>query len=252
MNKWNNFFKQFPLKLLAIPFLSALCVWYCLWIGFHMELRVLATIFFAGIFFAFAITMNTANVRRFQAFDEIAFLKSCVISQWLLAKNYLNEEQILALHKDMVSFFKALQGFLHQYTRKEESEQKLREIDVFFEKWIKTAEDLRKAGLASPEISRVLQWHQQMIFAFEKLLSIKENRTPKTLRFFIACALTISLFVLAPQFALYGYFGIFSASFVSLILVVLIRIQGMLEHPFGDDPDDVGFEFLERMEKRLK
>lgn len=248
---FKNFFQHFPIWLLFIPILTTISSWYCLRIGFMLDLRVLATIFFSGIFFVFAITMNTANVRRFKVLDEIAFLKSTILSLWQMAKNHLNEHQIKTLQIDLISFFKLLHKFLDEDTLKYESEQKLAEIDIFFKKLIKTGEDLRDAGVPSPEISRILQWHQQMYFAFEKLLSIKEYRTPKTLRFFIAFALIISLFVLSPQFASFGYFGVFSAALVSLILVVLIKIQDMLEHPFGNDPDDIGFEFLERLEKRI-
>jgi|TARA_B100002003_G_scaffold247023_1_gene277758 hypothetical protein len=247
-----KFHENFQRWLFVIPVFATLSAWFCYSIGFTIELRALVTIFFAGVFFAFAVTMNTANVRRFQALDEIALIKSILLSLWQTAKTLLNEQQLEALQRELRQFFQLVQVFLYEEIETESSTDKLLEIDQFFEGIIKTGEDFRSSGMPSPEISRILQWHQQAYYAFEKLLTIKESRTPITLRLFIALSLILSLFVLAPQFAQFGYYGIFSAAIVSTILVVLIRIQDMLEHPFGEDPDDISFEFSERMEERIR
>jgi len=247
-----RFHRVFQRWLYVIPVLATLSAWLCYSFGFTIELRALVTIFFAGVFFAFAVTMNTANVRRFKALDEIALLKSVILSLWQTAKTVLDEQKLEALQRELRGFFQLLQTFLRSETGSDESRNKLSEIDRFFEEFIKTSEDMRTGGMPAPEISRVLQWHQQAYYAFEKLLTINESRTPITLRLFIALSLILALFVLAPQFAQFGYYGIFSAAIVSTILVLLIRIQDMLEHPFGDDPDDINFEFSERMETRIR
>ena len=237
--------------LLAIPVLTTLTTWYCFYTDFTFELRALVTIFFAGVFFAFAITMNTANVRRFQALDDIALLKSILLSLSQTAKNYLKKEQLVTLNEELRGFFTTLQNFLCEDSGTDASNEKLLKVDLFFEKIIATTQDLRVAGMPAPEISRVLQWHQQAYFAFEKLLTVKERRTPLALRLFMTLALIVALFVLAPQFALFGYYGVLSAAIVSIVMVVLIWIQNMLEHPFGEDADDILFDFSKRMANRV-
>ena len=247
-----RFHRHFQNWLIVIPIMATLSAWFCFHVGFTIELRALVTIFFAGVFFAFAITMNAANVRRFQALDEIALIKSIILSLWQTAKNVLDAQQLESLQKELRHFFHLMEIFLREETGTEESTEKLLEIDQFFEGITRLVEDLRTHGLPPPEISRIMQWHQQGYYAFEKLLTIKESRTPITLRFFIALSLIIALFVLAPQFAYFGYYGIASVAIVATILVLLIRIQDMLEHPFGEDPDDISFEFSLRMEKRIR
>jgi len=247
-----SFHRYFHKWLYVIPLFATLSAWFCHLIGFSIELKALVTIFFAGVFFAFAVTMNTANLRRFQALDEIALIKSIILSLWQTSKTVLDAGKLELLQKELRHFFHLIQVFLCEEAGTVKSREKLSEIDHFFEKIVETSEDLRSGGMPAPEISRILQWHQQAYYAFEKLLTIKESRTPITLRLFIGLSLIISLFILAPQFAQFGYYGVASAAIVSTILVILIRIQDMLEHPFGDDPDDISFEFSTRMEERIR
>ena len=68
--------------LFVVPVLATLSTWLCFYYQATLELRALVTIFFAGVFFAFAVIMNTANVRRFQALDELALIKSVTMSFW--------------------------------------------------------------------------------------------------------------------------------------------------------------------------
>jgi hypothetical protein len=74
------------------------------------------------------------------------------------------------------------------------AEQKLKHLELIVEM-------LRKNELPSPELSRLHQWLGQIYFSFEKLIIIKEHRTPIILRLFLKFALIISVFVLAPEFA---------------------------------------------------
>jgi len=200
---------------------------------------------------SFAITMNTANLRRFQAMEEIACLWAGTLSLWQTAQVHLPKEKVSQLQNQLREFFKNLQEFLCESTVGREEENKLGEIDRFFSNLITTIEVLRDANCQSPEISRFLQWHQQMYLAFEKLAVIKKNRTPKTLRNLVGLALIVGAFLLAPQFAAYGVYGIFVSAIVMFLLIYLIKIQKMLEHPFGEDLDDVSLHFLEKLDKRF-
>ena len=58
-------------------------------------------IFFGGLFFVFAITINTANIRRFQAIEELAVLWSLAMSFWNTGKRHLAERK--RVQKDRIN-----------------------------------------------------------------------------------------------------------------------------------------------------
>ena len=90
-----------------------------------------------------------------------------------------------------------------------------------------------------------------MYLSFEKLLAIKEHRTPKTLRIVIDWALVVGILILTPQFAKIEVYGIFTAFVVMSFLVVLIKIQKMLEYPFGKSMDHIDLRMREKASRRI-
>ena len=241
----------FMTRMLLFPPLAGFLTWYCIKIGLIAHLTVVATIFFGGIFFAFAITINTANLRRFQAIDELAQIWATMMSIWVTAKRHLPEEKASELQNELREFFEKLRPFLHIETTGEESKKKLAEIDNFFNVISLTIEELRKGGVQPPEIARWLGWMENIIIAFEKLLAIKENRTPKSLRFFIDWTLVVGVLLLSPQFAEFGVYGIWISIIIMMVLLVLIKVQKMLEHPFGKDMDDIDLRLKEKAWRRI-
>ena len=65
--------------------------------------------------------------------------------------------------------------------------------------------------VSAPELACLLGWLEKMYSSFEKLLAIKENRTPRTLRIFLDWALVAGVLILSPQFAILGLYGIFAS-----------------------------------------
>lgn len=241
----------FLFRMLVLPPLVGVVTWYLMKIGFTRQMGAVDTIFFGGIFFSFAITLNTVNVRRFQAIDEIAKLWAVSMSLWHTAQRNLSGERATVFQNELRQFFEKLRFFLHIDTVGEESENKLADIDKFFHVYSLTIEELRQTGLNSPEIARLLGWMEEMYFGFEKLRAIKENRTPKSLRIFIDWALVTGVFLLTPQFASLGSYGIGVAVIVMIVLLVLIKVQKMLEHPFGKDMDDIDLRLREKARQRI-
>ena len=234
--------------LFVVPILATLTAWLCFYHQVTLELRALVTIFFAGVFFAFAVIMNTANVRRFQALDELALIKSVTLSFWQVSNVYLQKQEKTALKQALVALTESIHGLL----KREVSVNSLHQVDQSMNQLMADIEIVRAHGMQTPEVSRLLQWHQQVYLAVEKLLMIKEKRTPLSLRLFVAMVLVIALFVLAPQFALFGYYGVVASAIVSTVMVLLIWIQDMLEHPFGNDIDHIEFRDVERFYGRLQ
>lgn len=229
----------FILRLLILPPLAGILTWYWIEIDFTLRLRAVDTIFFGGIFFSFAITINTANMRRFQAIDCMAKLWAVATSIWHTVRLELPNHQVGTLQNKLGEFFETLRLLLHIDTIGSEREAKLAEIDDFFDYMSHTIYELRANGMNSPETSCLWRWIEEMSHAMEKLLAIKDNRTPKSLRIFIDWALVCGMLLLTPLFANYGSYGIVVAIIIMVVLLALIKVQKMLEHPFGKDLDDI-------------
>jgi len=76
-----HFFKHiWAPKIIIFPIFSAIATFLCLELGFSIEMHVVASVFFIGIFVSFNIVMNTSDERRFKAYDEIALIKANLIS----------------------------------------------------------------------------------------------------------------------------------------------------------------------------
>ncbi len=175
----------FMFRMLVFPPMAGALTWFWLEIDFIRQLGAIDTIFFGGIFFSFAITMNTVNMRRFQAIDELAKIWSVALSFWNIGQLHLQKDKLGLFQQELQALFEKLRFFLHIDTVEEESKKRLADVDGFFGFLSKTIEEFRKDGLNSPELARLWGWHAEMYLAFEKLRAIKENRTPRALRVFI-------------------------------------------------------------------
>ena len=81
--------KQFFLsRLFILPALSGYLTFQCIEYDFTRILEGVDLIFFGGLFFVFAITVNTADLRRFQAIEVLAVLLSLAMSYWLTGKRH--------------------------------------------------------------------------------------------------------------------------------------------------------------------
>ena len=90
-----------------------------------------------------------------------------------------------------------------------------------------------------------------LLASFERLLAIKETRTPRTLRIFLDWALVIGVLILSPQFARLGLYGIFTSFLIMCFLIKLIKIQKILEYPFGKNMDHIDLRMRNKTFKRI-
>ena len=115
-----------------------------------------------------------------------------------------------------------------------ETKEELLEIDTFFNKLSLIIESFRKTEkIGEPELACLLGWLEKMYSSFVKILAIKEHRTPISLRLFIDWTLVVGVLILTPQFATFGVYGVLSSIIIMCFLVTLIKIQKILEYPFG-------------------
>jgi len=210
---------------------------------------VVVSFFFIGTFFVFSILMNLVNVRRFWAIDEISSIKSYILSIYeigLLQKVVWKKEK-----EACVWIFEWLQDLLY-----EEDSRALKkhifDVDTKISLLLNIGEKLRSKWVSSPEISRIQQQIAEIRFSFEKLISIREIRTPISLKLFMYLALPLSTILLAPTFANIWYFGVFLLSLIAFLLSLLLTIQNDIENPFETDVDDINFNFIDRFRERIE
>ncbi|MBT4259060.1 MAG: hypothetical protein HOD90_03995 [Nitrospina sp.] len=242
----------FLFRFLILPPLASLLTYASIEYGFSLSLRGVDSIFFGGLFFVFAISISTANTRRFQAIEELANLWALAMSFWQTGKRHLPEKEKEKLQFELRNFFEKLRFLFHVDVVGEETQKKLADIDNFFDEISLTIENFRVTkNISAPEIACLLGWLEKMYSSFEKLLAIKESRTPRTLRIFLDWALVIGVLILSPQFARLGLYGVFTSFLIMCFLIILIKVQKMLEYPFGKNMDHIDLRMRNKTFKRI-
>lgn len=248
----NNSKQFFLFRILFLPPLTGFLTFLCIEYDFTKTLNGIDLIFFGGLFFVFAITINTANLRRFQAIEELAVLWSLAMSYWQTGKRHLAEKEQEKLQHELIEFFEKLRFIMHVDVVGNETKEKLLEIDTFFNKLSLIIESFRKTEkIGEPELACLLGWLEKMYSSFEKILAIKEHRTPISLRLFIDWTLVVGVLILTPQFATFGVYGVLSSITIMCFLVTLIKIQKILEYPFGKSIDHIDLRLKERAYRRI-
>ena len=242
----------FLYRFLILPPLASLLTYTSIKYDFSLNLRGVDSIFFGGLFFVFAISISTANTRRFQAIEELANLWALAMSFWQTGKRHLSKKDKEKLQFELREFFEKLRFLFHVDVVGEETQKKLADIDNFFNEVSLTIENFRiTKNISAPEIACLLGWLEKMYSSFEKLLAIKETRTPRTLRIFLDWALVIGVLILSPQFARLGLYGVFTSFLIMCFLIILIKVQKMLEYPFGKNMDHIDLRMRNKTFKRI-
>ena len=89
----NNSSPYFLCRVLTLPPLASLLTYICIEYNFALSLRGVDSIFFGGLFFVFAISISTANTRRFHAIEELANLWALAMSFWQTGKRHLSGKE---------------------------------------------------------------------------------------------------------------------------------------------------------------
>lgn len=248
----NNSAPFFLYRILLLPPIASFLTFICVEYDFILILKGIDLIFFGGLFFVFAISISTANTRRFQAIEELANLWALAMSFWQTGKRHLPEEEKEKLQYELREFFEKLRFLFHVDVVGEEAKKRLADIDIFFNEISLTVEIFRKTEqVSAPELACLLGWLEKMYSSFEKLLAIKENRTPRTLRIFLDWALVAGVLILSPQFATLGLYGIFTSFVIMCFLIILIKVQKILEYPFGKNMDHIDLRMRSKAYKRI-
>jgi hypothetical protein len=71
------------------------------------------------------------------------------------------------------------------------------------------------------------------------------------IRIFLDWALVAGVLILSPQFATFGLYGIFVSFLIMCFLIILIKVQKMLEYPFGKNMDHIDLRMRDKAHKRI-
>lgn len=234
-----------------IPATSWMFSYICYDINYIQDMKVIANIFFAWIFFSFAITLWSANKRRFDALEEIAKISSSLMFIWRLFKKFLPKKEAEKSLLELRLFF----TFLKIIFEKNESkvfDQDLRKIDSNITKITNHVFSLREQWLDSSMVARVMQWLEQLNFSIEKMITIKEQNNSATLKKIIHYSLFTAILILSPEFASMWAVWILSSILITYVIMSLAYVQDMLEDPFWSKVDDINFDFEDRVQNRIK
>ena len=238
--------------LVILPLLAAASTWGCHANGYRYDMPDIARFFFMAVFFCFTILVGTADRRRFQAFENLAQIKANLIGYWHLTLELgIPADDRAIIKRRILGVLPVIYDFLRD-DKSLQSADDVHKVDVRLQDLAEMAEIFRRNELQSPEISRFHQWIQQIYTAFETILSIKEYRTPKTLRDFLKFAMMGSVVLLSPGFAMFGVYGIALAGVIGFLLSYLIQIQSTLDLPFGSHPDEIKKVDFDRFQERIQ
>jgi len=201
-----------------------------------------------AIIFPVVFSISSAYQRRESALKELAILRSNALSFYYSSRDWSNNSATLFIDQIrtlQTKLFEDMRTFLTSDETKAHGFEK--PIFDTFSQLSKVAAELRQYGLTPSEITRIGQYHNNMMIAFNVMKTIFYYRTPIALRTYYHFFIYVFAVLYAPYFAqmkhsanLPHYLIYTMPMMYSAILVSLDNIQQQLEKPFdGIGADDI-------------
>jgi hypothetical protein len=236
-------------KTFLVAFLACLSTYlsvkYNLVADFQMHLVSVA------IIFPVVFSISSAYQRREMGLNQLSILKGNSLSFYYAIRDWVGDNEAKEAKNIQSELFHTLKKFLnsveHQTSKKFE-----KEIYYKFSTLSKLVKTLRENGLSGSEVTRIGQYHNNMIIAFKTIQNIFYYRTPISLRAYYRFFIYAFSILYGPYFAqikespslLYIVPILFSA-----ILVSLDNIQEHLERPYDEiGEDDIKIDVEEYLE----
>jgi len=245
------------IKAIVIALLAAVSTYLCLYwnISANFPLTLIAT----AVVFPIVFSINSAYKRRELALDDYASLKSHGRAVYFATRDWLEETDPARLERcrDLLGNLLRSTREMFGAPRSEMHEREERVYSCFSELSLFIRDDLRRAGLATGEVSRCNQYLSKMVLAFEQIKHVYQYRTPRTLRAFSDFFITVLPPLYGPYFAYLardfsnGLVYVMPVLF-AVILVSLDNIQSHLENPFDQIGQDDVMINAEKFTERLQ
>jgi len=242
MKLLRSIFLIMNLKALIAVSLSLISTYVCL--HFNLIAEVSQSIIAIAVVFPIVFSIGGAYTRRETALRDYSNIKAHSRSIYLASRDWLEpanpalKDKSKVIIKDILISVRTL--FLAKSSEREEKEKAVYKQFSELSLYIK---DVRNAGLASGEVSRLNQYLSKMAEAFENMKHVYQYRTPITLRAYSKIFVFLVPILYGPYFAheakdLYWALGVINPLLFSLVLVSLDNIQDHLENPFDQVGED--------------
>lgn len=244
-------------KTLVVTIMAVASTFLCMQYNFVADfpLTILAT----AVVFPIVFSIGGAYKRREAALDDYGTIKAHCRALYFASRDWTDTPDPKITERAKSVIFDLLDASRTMFSSPAKEMSK-HEDAVYLSfsnmsKFIK--EDLRPAGLASGEISRLNQYLSKIIIAFEHIKHIYQYRTPRTLSAFSDFFITVLPPLYGPYFAYIakeytGGLELIMPVLFSVILVSLDNIQNHLENPFDQVGEDDITINVEKLVKKLE
>eukprot|EP00045_Choanoeca_perplexa_P016679 m.227810 g.227810 ORF g.227810 m.227810 type:complete len:926 (-) comp17328_c0_seq2:1353-4130(-) len=214
------------------------------------------------LIFPLAFSINASYQRRERVLEEFAALKSSMAElywahrDWTIGSNLNCTSHAESVRKNIINTMDCLLKYLTHESRYNR-EVKLGRMYRLMSRLSKANTMLIRSDIpgAGPLAATAVKQHNEIVLRFERLRSIREYMTPRSVRNFFKVFVFLIPMILAPYFVavsrnadsntLWGAY--FSAVVVTLLFGALQSVQDGLDDPFdGIGEDDVSLYELSR------
>lgn len=229
-------------KSLMISALGVASTWFCM--VFKIRADFPLTLIATAIVFPLVFSISTAYARREKALEEYGAIKANGRALYLASRDWLPERDE-ARDSRLKAALRELLGSCRDMCKSPLKQMAAYEKRIYAAIGALSifASDMRSAGLASTECSRINQYLSRIMVAVENVRHIYEYRTPRTLRAFSNFFIPLLTILYGPYFAYQAeqfdsrLFFVMPILF-AMILVGLSNIQDHLENPFDQIGED--------------
>lgn len=230
-------------RTLLVGTLAIVSTWLC--DTYDIRANFSVTFLLTAVIFPVVFSIHSAYERREKALKEYAVLKANGRSMYLALRDWPDKSR----DKSLATLRGLLQEFMENFVRLitddhanlEVNQNRVYESFSRISNFIKT--DMRQQGIPPTELSRISNFLNDMLLAFESIKHIYQYRTPRTLKIFGDFFVTLVPLIYGPYFAYMGLGYSPGLQFImpvmfSIVLTALTNIQGQLENPFDQFGED--------------
>ena len=256
-NVIRDFFSVINIKTLIVIVAACLTTVICVELGFNFN--VPTDLISIAIVFPIVFSINAAYSRREKALEHYSVFKGSALSvrfahmHWIdenskenrKGKKINGDEHVNRIDKIYKELFSNLYDYLHSAIPNPNTYDNI--IKLLTD--VSLSNEKIRPFLIDTENSRLQNNLRFMAIGLEKIINIKNYRTPNSLRAYTKVFLNVFPIIFGPFFAHIAInkgmeFGIAIAIIYSLVLTILDNIQEDLEDPFdGIGSDDIRLNF---------
>jgi predicted membrane chloride channel (bestrophin family) len=247
---FKRFFSILGLNTVITIILAVTSTYICITNDFKIDFPL--TVIGVAVVFPIVFSIGGAYTRRENALLQYGIMKSMGRSIYFASRDWLRDDyekscKNIEDFKLRLSSVFVLCATLFRSENKSTFSKDEENIYKEFSNISKTIENLRDRGLSGSEVSRVNQYLNKYMMAFETLKHIYQYRTPRTLRLYSKFFIYAVMVLLGPYFALLAedhhlFVDYLQPVLFSMVFTGLDNIQEHLENPFDQiGEDDIKF-----------